>query len=123
LGMERVQIVNHHGKEIVLVDLSNCQPDETSLKILPEAAKVIRKGAEKSKLVLTDVSNATYNKQVADAIKDFTSNNTPYVKASAVVGADGVRLVLLQTVIFITRRELKACATRQEALDWLASKT
>jgi hypothetical protein len=37
------------------------------------------------------------------------------------VGADGVRLILLQTVSLLTRREIKTCKTRQEALDWLVS--
>jgi hypothetical protein len=49
------------------------------------------------------------------------SHNTPYIKASAVVGANGIRLVLLQTAIFLTRREIKAFPTRQKAMDWLAS--
>jgi len=71
--------------------------------------------------VMTDVTGATYNQEVANAIKSFVQDNTPHIKASAVVGADGVRLVLLNTVIFLTRRELKTFKTRQEAQEWLAS--
>jgi hypothetical protein len=71
--------------------------------------------------VLTDVTGATYDKEVAAAIKDFATKNSPYVKASAVVGADGVRQILLQTVILITRREMKTFSSREQAKDWLAS--
>ncbi len=72
-------------------------------------------------MVLTDVTEAHYDKEVADAMKEFVKNNTPYVKASAVVGADGVRLILLQTVIFLSRREIKAFPDRNSAMDWLTS--
>jgi hypothetical protein len=118
--MGRVETQSHNGKQIIVVDLSRCPPEET-LKVLPVAKATIAKSAPKSALVMADVTEATYNKDVAAAIKDFTDKNTPYVKASAVVGADGVRLILLQTVIFLTRREIKTCQTRREALDWLAT--
>jgi len=118
--VERVLTVEHSGKSIILIDLSKSSPEET-LMVIPEAKTVIRKLAPKSGLVVTDVSGAIYTKDVAEGIKGLVSHNTPYVKASAVVGAEGVALVLLQTVIFLTRRELKSCRTREEAMKWLAS--
>jgi hypothetical protein len=118
--MSRFEILSHKGKQVILVDLSNSVPDET-LKVLPVAKAAIAKFPPKSALVLTDVTNATYNKDVASAIKDFSDKNTPFVKKSVVVGADGIRLVLLQTVTMLTRREIKTCKTRQEALDWLTA--
>ena len=117
---EKAQIINHNNKEVVLVDLSNGTPTDIPL-ILFAAVEFIRNAPPKSRLVLTDVSNATYNKQVSDEMKEFSTKNTPFVKASAVVGADGVRLILLQTLIFLTRREIKTFTTREAALDWLTS--
>jgi hypothetical protein len=118
--MSRIETLLHKGKHVVVVNLSNCPPEET-LKVLPIAKAVIGKLSPKSALVLTDVTSATYNKDVAAAIKDFSDKNTPFVKRSAVVGAEGVRLILLQTVSMITRREIKTCKTRGEALDWLVA--
>ena len=117
--MNRVEIKNYKGNNIILIDLSSSSPEDT-LIALPLAQKLIHKSPSKSALVLTDVTGATYNKEVAQAIKDFTSTNTPYIKASAVVGADGVRSILLQTVIMITRRELKQFKDRPAAMEWLA---
>lgn len=118
--MDRVQLLFHNSKQIVLLDLSHCQPTE-SIAVIEQAKKVIARLPPKSGLVLTDVTEAVYTKDVANAIKDFVSHNTPYIKVSAVVGADGIRLVLLQSVIFITRREIKTFGARQKAMDWLAS--
>lgn len=74
-----------------------------------------------SVLILTDATNARYNRQSAAAMKEFAAQNSPFVKASAVVGADGLREVLLDAVRFFTRRPIKACATREEALEWLVA--
>jgi hypothetical protein len=118
--MEKVRSIFHRGKNIILLDLSNCKPEE-SIGILPAARETIARCAPKSALVLTDVTGASYNQAIANEIKNFVRDNTPYIKASAVVGAVGVSLVLLNTVIFLTHRDLKTFKTRQEAQDWLAS--
>jgi hypothetical protein len=116
--MDRIKTITTNGKDIILIDLSKCSENET-LQVIPEAKKVISALSPKSGLVVTDVTGAIYTKAVAEAIKSLVSHNTPYLKASSVVGADGVAAVLLQTVIFLTRRELKSCATREEAYNWL----
>ncbi len=119
--MDRVSVIQYQEKEIVLLDFSNGRPQDT-VGAIPEAMKLIAERGQKTKsLVLTDVTGAIYNKDVAEGIKDLVKNNTPYIKASAVVGADGVRLILLQTVIYLSRRDLKTFSTRQEAMDWLVS--
>lgn len=78
--MACTEIVQHKDKKIVLVDLANCSP-QTTFTILDEAAAVIAKSGPKSALILTDSTNATYNSEVSSAMKNFSSKNTPYVKA------------------------------------------
>ncbi len=117
--MSRVQTLAVKGKNIILLDLSNANPDEIS-QTLGEAAAVVARQGPKNARVLTDVTNATYNPQVAQLIKQFTASNTPYMRSSAVVGVDGVRYVLLQTVNMLTRREIKIFPTRDKAKEWLS---
>jgi hypothetical protein len=114
------EIVLYKGKKIVLVDISNTNTEQI-LAALPAAQKQIAFLPPKSALILTDVTNTVYNKEVSAAIKEFSAKNTPYVRASAVVGVDGLRSVLLQAVTMITHREIKACKTRDEAIEWLAA--
>jgi hypothetical protein len=118
--MERVKTLNYKNKNIVYVDVSDCMPEE-SIKTLPEAKKIIASQPLGSVLVLMKVTNAHYNKEAAEAIKEFVQHNTPYVKASAVVGAEGIRMVLLTTVALLARREIKTFNTVEEAKDWLVS--
>jgi hypothetical protein len=117
--MERIQKVSHKGKTIILMDFSNCKPAET-IELMGAAEKVIATSAPKKALILSDVTGAMYTKEVAERMKEFTKHNTPYVLGSAAVGVSGVQMILLQTLIFITRREIKLFPSRQEAMDWLA---
>jgi|WetSurMetagenome_2_1015567.scaffolds.fasta_scaffold372944_1 hypothetical protein len=118
--MNKVQTTIQSGKKIIIIDLSNCTP-ESAMLIIPEAAVVISGQPLKSALVLTDVTNAHYTKEVAGEIKNFVQENTPYIKASAVVGADGIRSILLNTVILISRREIKTFNDRSSAMSWLTT--
>lgn len=118
--MSRVEVVSYKGKNIIHINLSQCQPVD-SVSALKDAREIIGRQPQKSALVMTEVFGAIYNKEVAEAIKEFVTSNTPFMKASAVVGADGVRQVLLTTVTFLTRREIKQFDTIQEAKDWLTT--
>jgi hypothetical protein len=116
----RVKTYSHKGKSIVLIDLSNSKPEET-IPAVATAQKIISTFPPKTALVLTNVSGAQYNKEVANAIKDLVSKNTPFIRASAVVGVNGIQDILLQTVIMISHRDIKTFRTVDLAKDWLAS--
>jgi hypothetical protein len=118
--MKPYEAVSYKGKSVVVVDIANTKPAET-ISALNVAQKQISLHPTNSVLILTDVTGTTYNNEVSVAIKDFTAKNSAYVKKSAVVGVDGLRMVLLRTVMLLTRRDIKPCATRQEALDWLVN--
>jgi hypothetical protein len=114
------EIINHCNKDIVIVDLSNACCEEI-ISRLQHAQQEIAKLPPKSVLILTNAANTVYNTQTSNAIKEFTARNSPYVKASAVIGADGLRGVLLKTVAMLTKREIKPFDTQLEAMDWLVS--
>ena len=114
------EIINHKGKNIVHVNLANCNP-ESVFKILDDAAVMIAQHAPKSALVLTDSTGATYNSDVSAAIKAFTQKNSPYVKGSAVLGADTMRKMLVSAVRVATKRDIRTFDVKEEALDWLVT--
>jgi hypothetical protein len=82
---------------------------------------MIAKNPPKSALILTDSTGATYNSEVSTAMKNFSQNNTPYVKGSAVVGADSMRKVLVAAIRLATKRDIRTFDSREEALDWLVN--
>jgi hypothetical protein len=118
--MKSLENIHHKGKRIVLVDLSNATTEQL-VSTLKEAQHNISKMAEKSALIMTVATNAAYNPETGAAIKEFASKNTPYVKASAVVGIEGMKTVLQTAVAMKTKRDIAAFPTREEAMDWLVA--
>ena len=120
--MKRCDKINHKGKMIVLVDLSNTKPDEV-VAILSDAHKIIAQMPPKSVLILTDATNSTYNTGSLEAVKEFAVTNTPYIRASATIGQEDAlrRLSLNSTVVKAAGRNIVSFHSREEALDWLVS--
>jgi hypothetical protein len=118
--MRRFRFVTHREKEIALIDLSNAMPEE-AMAVFDDAAGQIASRPRKSVLALTDGTNAYFNKESSRALTEFVVKNTPHIKASAVVGANGLRHILLNTINAEVGREIQSFATREEAMDWLVS--
>ena len=118
--MKSYDEVIHNGKNIVIVDLSNTTPEQ-AIVIMREAQEKIAQMPPHSVLILTDVTNARYNAESLDAIKGFAAKNSPFIKASAAVGSEGLRAVVRPGVERAAGRKITAFATREEAMDWLAS--
>jgi len=118
--MKELHKVVHQGKTIFIIDLSFANPAE-AMAIMHDAEPKIAACPPKSVLMLTDVTKATYNQESAAELKRYAAANTPYVRGSAVVGSEGLHRVLLMAVQLLTRREIRAFADREAALNWLAS--
>jgi hypothetical protein len=119
--MKAFELVPYKGKNIVMVDISNTTTEQL-VAALRDAQSKISKMPANSALIMTDATKAAYNQETGAAIKEFAAKNTPYVKASAVVGVEGMKAVLQTAVAMQNKRDIAAFQTRGEAMDWLATK-
>ncbi len=120
LEMKPFEVVDYKGKRIAVLDISNSKPAE-AVAAYKGAQQKIMAMPKNSVLILTDASNAVYNKDSADATKEFVAKNTPFVKASAVVGADGMREMVKNTASVQSHRKIESFKTQKEAMDWLVA--
>ena len=118
--MKKCTVIKHQGIDIVFIDLAQANSQQT-VEIFAEARKIIEAFPKHSVRIFTDGTGAVYNRESMSALKDFTTHNTPYVKASAVIGAEGLRALAVNTAAAVTGRQIRAFATQIEALDWLAA--
>ena len=118
--MSFVGIIEHNGKEVTVVDISNCEPAD-SVRLLREAIPLVKRQSKNSVLLLTNVENTVYNKDVFPYIKDYVVSNIPFIKGSAVVGIDGMKRAIFNTLRFVTMHEIKQFETDIDAKDWLAT--
>ena len=117
--MERVSFVKHKNKEILLVDISDIRNVNESIETLQNGTKLVKTQPPKSVLLLTNVSDTHYDPIGADAIKLYSKENTPFIKASAVVGVTGIKRLIFNTIVKMTGRDIKQFDEVEAAKDWL----
>lgn len=60
-------------------------------------------------------------KQVIVAVTEFAKKNSPFVKASAAVGANTLIRIISYNIANTAGRKITSFNTRTEAMDWLAN--
>ncbi len=116
--MRPYEVIAYKGKKIIIIDISYSLPEE-AINYFNAARPKIARLPPKSALILTDASGVIYTDESVNALKNFVDKNTPHIKASAVVGSEGVIKVVQFTVERYAGRKFKNFPTREEALDWL----
>jgi len=116
--MERIGFMCHDGKQILLIDFTNCCAEEV-MKIAGEVQRIVTAQPRKSVLTLSDFTGAQFSRDVVTRIKEVAVFDKPYVKRAAMVGADGLPEVFYEALKIFSRREFPRFKTREQAMDWL----
>jgi hypothetical protein len=117
---DRIQFINHAGKRILLVDFSNCPADDVE-EIARAVPDYVTVNPHSSVLVLTDFTGARFDRDALRAIKETAVFDKPFVKKSALLGAEDLPASFFDELKAFSRRELLSFDVRKEALDWLAT--
>jgi hypothetical protein len=117
---DRVKFIRHHEKEILFLDFSNGKTEEI-LKVINDAKRVISGTPKNSLLTLTDVTNAHFNEEVGQGMKELTAHNGPYVKASAVVGITGLKKIIFSAIKAFSKRNIESFDDLEQAKHWLVN--
>jgi hypothetical protein len=120
MDTERVKFIQHQDKDILLLDFSNSKTEEV-LKLIDAAKQIINSKAELQLLTLTDVTNTLFCKEVGEEMKYFTLYNSPFLKASAVVGISGLKKIILGAIKAFSPGNFEAFDDREEAKSWLVN--
>jgi dihydroxyacetone kinase DhaKLM complex PTS-EIIA-like component DhaM len=115
--MERVQFITHRGTKVLKVDLSHGASVEDNIGTLHKVKTVISTKPPRSLLILMDVTKTRFNISAVEELKNFSKFITPFVKASAVMGAVGI---IYDAVVRLVGRDIARFDTEEQALDWLA---
>ena len=117
--MERSKFIEHKGREIYILDFTDCTQEEI-IAIINECARLVRSRPEKSVRTLTIVNDVSFNNKIVGKLSDLTLGNAPYVDKAAVVGMTGLHKVLLSAIEMFSKREFHGFDLLEEALDFLA---
>ncbi|HEY3039561.1 MAG TPA: hypothetical protein VGJ66_12560, partial [Pyrinomonadaceae bacterium] len=116
--MGRVHFTRHHGQQVLLVDLSHCRAEEVS-NIVGAVQRIVTAQPRKSVLILSDLTGAHFSRDSVTRIKEVAVFDRPYVKKSAMVGAESLPEVFYKALKTFSQREFPRFKTREDALEWL----
>jgi len=115
---DRIRFIEHQGKQILFVDLSNCSPSEVT-KLTHLVPKFVTTRPKGSVLVLADFTGAEFDRTAVTAMKETAVFDRPHIKKSAWFGTDKLPKIFYDHIKVFSQRELPTFKTREEALDWL----
>ncbi len=101
---ERIRLINHHGKQVLLVDLSNCAAVEVE-KIVRAVPEFVTTRPRGSVLILSDFTGASFDEEAVRAMKESAVFDKPYIKKSAWVGAESFSEAFRDNLKSFSRRE------------------
>lgn len=115
---EPIRFITHNGSRILLIDLSNCTPEQVQkiCRLVPGYVSAEPRG---SVLLLADFTGATFNKDAVASLKEATVYVRPHLKRSAWIGVESLPKVFYDNIKSFSQRDLPTFKSRKEALDWL----
>jgi hypothetical protein len=119
--MHRTKIITHKGHPIVHIDLVGEENLDVVLASFDKAQELICHFPPNSARLLTDVTGARYNPAVSEKMKQFSKAIAPFRKASAAVGIDSFKAIILRAVSAFSGQLIKTFDDLESAKDWLVS--
>jgi len=116
---DHIRFVTHLGKQILLIDLSNCSAAEVE-KIFRAVPEFVTTRPRDSVLILSDFRGAPIDQEAIRIMKETAVFDKPYVKKSAWIGGENLPQGFSENLGNFSRREFPIFETREEALAWLA---
>lgn len=119
--MKRAKFSKHENKMVMCLSFANLEIDE-AYEVINYSAAIIEKMPKNSICTLTNITNANYNQDLISALKKFAQKNKPHVIAGAVIGVEGIRKTVFNTILKISgRKNMRMFGNEDEALKWLVS--
>ena len=115
---DRIRFITHKGKQILLVDVSNCSSTEL-LKLSRIVPLHVMPEPRGSVLLLADFTGTEFDRETVTSLKESTVFDRPHLKKSAWVGTENLPRVFYEHIKNFSQRELPTFKTREEAMDWL----
>lgn len=118
-GQPRTRMIEHRGRQIMLLDYSDILDTEEALREIEKTKAAIAAHPPASLRTLTYVRGSRYTATVIDAMKDLVAHNKPYVTAAAVVGMNTLHRIIYRAVVAFSRRNIHVFDDLEQAKDWL----
>ena len=116
--MDRIEEFTRSGKSFVYIDFSGLKTNEEIAGVVARAKPVIGKYPPKSIYTITNFDGLHYNKESKNIIIPYTEANKPFVIAGAIIGMDGLKRIIANTIFTVSgRKDFTILNTKEEAVQ------
>jgi hypothetical protein len=118
--MDRLQFITHRGQRILLLDFTDCAPEQIA-EISDQAPALITREPEGSVCVVADFTGAEFSREAVEHIKVATAIDKRHIKRAAWVLDHNMPKALYDSVRTFSTRDFPVFATREEAFDFVTT--
>jgi len=119
----RIEEFSRGGKNFMYIDLSDLKKNEDFIELVKTIEPAVEKHPLLSLYTITNIENIRIDTESKQFIASYLEHNKPYVKYGAVIGLDGIKKILVSTVIKLSgRKDLIFAFTKEQAIDLLLNK-
>jgi hypothetical protein len=118
--MERIEEFTRDGKNFIFLDLSRFKEVGDYKSVIEPSKAVISKYPPASLYTITDISGVNFDLDVKRTVAAWMDGNKAHVKCGAVIGVDGVKRIVVNSIFALAgRKNMRCVANREEAIAWL----
>jgi hypothetical protein len=119
---KRIELFEYEGKKFIYNDISHFKNNVQFKEFIAYAKTVIRQYPEQSLFSITNVEGVIYDTETKNICAEWMDFNRPYIKMGAVIGLDGIKRIMVNSILKICgRKNMKFFRSRDEAAQWLAA--
>lgn len=119
----RIDEFTRDGKNFMYIDLSDLKKNEDFIELVKIIEPAVEKYPLMSLYTITNIENIRIDTESKQFIARYLEHNKPYVKYGAVIGLDGIKKILVSTVIKLSgRNDLSFAFTKEQAIELLLKK-
>ena len=116
--MDRIEESNRNGKDFIFINLSGLKTGEEFSNQFNLIKPVISKYKKLSLNIITNIADIRIDAEIKDMVLDLLKHNKPYIKCSVVIGMDGIKKMMLSTMIKLCGRDdVFYVFTKEKAID------
>lgn len=117
--LTRSKFRRHKSKMILSLNFGKLDIND-AYKVIDYSSRIIERMPKNSIYTLTNVTDSNFDQKLINALTKFTQKNKPHVVAGAVIGAEGLKKFMFNTILRLSgRNNMKIFDREDEALEWL----
>jgi 3-deoxy-D-arabino-heptulosonate 7-phosphate (DAHP) synthase len=118
--MEHIDEFTIEGLSFVYIDVSHFKNNNEFIKIIDAVQQTIAKYPEQSVYTIINIDGIMFDSYTKEITAKCFERNKPYVKYGAVIGADGIKKIMVKAIFKISgRKNVHFCLSKEQAIEWL----